>query len=85
MSESQKEIRCPNCGEYDCINFEGVASIPVYVGIDGMHYWDWDNAEIEDERGYTCSECDATELEPEDFIQDKPLTTGSYSDIIPSS
>lgn len=67
-------IRCPECKSQNSIFFEGVVSIPVASDTIyseppiATHYWDWDEAEVVDERGYFCHECDATALDPEDFV-----------------
>lgn len=66
--------RCPQCKAADSIYFEGVAIIPVSTEpeyddpIRLTHFWDWENAEIIDERGYFCRDCDASYIEPHEFV-----------------
>ena len=64
-------IRCPEYKSEHSIYFEGVAILPVFEVFEDnqpMHYWDWDNADIVDERGYFCGDCDASYVDPKDFM-----------------
>lgn len=67
-------IKCPECNEVNTIFFEGVVSIPVisermYEDNEPfVHSWDWDNAEVVDERGYFCSNCEVSDLQPGQFV-----------------
>ena len=62
-------IKCPTCGEIDSICFEGTAILPVgFDSEEDLHFWDWDNGEMIDERGYFCRECNEQHLEPDEFV-----------------
>ena len=73
-------IKCPECSAPDSIFFEGVCAVPVISEDEGdgvlRHAWDWEYAEMVDERGYFCRECDASYLDPESFVIQKEVTSG---------